>query len=109
MLVISKRDIFIPKGEPGSFDIEYTSEPPEDGTKVLFSVKKTADEDAPALIEKTLVIDDGKITVELTSSDTDLEPGNYKWDLVEESVYRPIIPSLFSIGRVVGNKGTVMI
>ena len=108
MLVIHNREIYIPKGEPGSFDIQYTSEAPEDGTKVLFSVKKST-EDETALIEKEMVVDDGKITVELTGSDTDIEPGNYKWDLVEESGYRPIIPSLFSIGKVVGNKGSVMI
>ena len=108
MMVISGRDIYIPKGEPGSFDVQYTSEAPEDGTKILFSVKKST-EDEKALIEKTLVIDDGKITIELESADTDLEPGSYKWDLVEEDGYRPIIPSAFVIGRVVGNKGSVMI
>ena len=108
MLVIHKHEIHIPKGEPGSFDIEYTNNPPEDGTKILFSVKQSA-EDETTLIEKTMEVDDGKITVELYSSDTDLEPGDYIWDLVEESGYRPISPALFSIGTVVGNKGAVMI
>lgn len=108
MLVIHNHEIYIPKGEPGSFDIQYTSEPPADGTRILFSVKKDED-DETALIEKVMEAADGKITVELTSEDTDLEPGNYKWDLVEENGYRPIIPALFSIGKVVGNKGAVMI
>lgn len=108
MLVIHNHEIYIPKGEPGSFDIRYTSEPPADGTRILFSVKKDED-DENALIEKLMTVEDGMITVELESSDTDLEPGNYKWDLVEESGYRPIVPALFSIGRVVGNKGAVMI
>ena len=108
MLVIHNKEIYIPKGEPGSFDIQYTSDPPEDGTKVLFSVKKST-EDEEALIEKTMEVNDGKITVELSSDDTNLEPGNYKWDLVQEDGYRPIIPALFSIGKVVGNKGSVMI
>lgn len=108
MLVISDHDIYIPQGEPGSFDIQYTSEPPADGTRILFSVKKH-DWDTEALIEKTMEIDDGKITVELESGDTDLEPGRYKWDLVEENGYRPITPAWFTIGTVVGNKGAVMI
>ena len=108
MLVISNHDIYIPQGEPGSFDIQYTSEPPEDGTRILFSVKKY-ESDPDALIEKTLTVADGKITVELESGDTDLEPGSYKWDLVEESGYRPIIPAWFMLGQVVGNKGAVMI
>lgn len=108
MLVIHKHEIHIPRGEPGSFDIQYTEEPPEDGTKVLFSVKKSA-EDEEALIEKTMEVDDGKITIELDGTDTDMEPGDYAWDLVEESGYRPITPALFSIGKVVGNKGAVMI
>lgn len=108
MLVIHNKEIYIPKGEPGSFYIRYTSEPPADGTKVLFSVKKDED-DENALIEKLMEVTDGKVTVELDSSDTNLEPGNYKWDIVEESGYRPIIPALFSIGKVVGNKGAVMI
>lgn len=108
MLVIHKHEIHIPRGEPGSFDIQYTSEPPEDGTKVLFSVKKSA-EDQDALIEKTMEIDEGMITIELEATDTNLEPGDYVWDLVEESGYRPITPALFSIGKVVGNKGAVMI
>lgn len=108
MLVISNNDIYIPQGEPGSFDIQYTSEPPADGTKILFSVKKY-EGDTDALIEKTLTVADGKITVELLSEDTDKEPGSYKWDLVEESGYRPIIPAWFMIGKVVGNKGAVMI
>lgn len=108
MLVIHKHEIHIPRGEPCSFDIEYTIEPPEDGTKILFSVKQST-EDENALIEKTMEVDDGKITVELASSDTDLEPADYIWDLVEESGYRPIESALFSIGKVVGNKGAVMI
>lgn len=108
MLVISNQDIYIPQGEPGSFDIQYTSEPPEDGTKILFSVKQYED-DKDALIEKTMAVEDGKITVDLMSEDTDLEPGRYKWDLVEENGYRPIVPAWFIIGKVVGNKGAVMI
>lgn len=108
MLVIHKHEIYIQKGEPGSFDIQYTSEPPEDGTKVLFSVKKD-ENDENALIEKLMTVEDGKITVDLESDDTNIEPGNYKWDLVEESGYRPIVPALFSVGKVVGNKGAVMI
>lgn len=108
MLVIHKHEIHIPRGEPGSFDIQYTAEPPEDGTKVLFSVKKSAEDDT-ALIEKTMEIDEGMITIELDATDTNLEPGDYVWDLVEESGYRPITPALFSIGKVVGNKGAVMI
>ena len=108
MLVIHKHEIYIPKGEPDSFDIQYTEEPPEDGTKVLFSVKKST-KDENALIEKTMVVYDGKITIELDSADTDLDPGDYVWDLVEESGYRPIKKALFSIGEVVGNKGAVMI
>lgn len=108
MLVIHKHEIHIPRGEPGSFDIQYTSEPPEDGTKILFSVKKSAEDDT-ALIEKTMEVDEGKITIELEATDTDMEPGDYVWDLVEESGYRPITPALFSIGKVVGNKGAVMI
>ena len=51
MLVIHKHEIHIPRGEPGSFDIQYTSEPPADGTRILFSVKKDED-DETALIEK---------------------------------------------------------
>ena len=108
MMVIHKHEIHIPRGEPGSFDIQYTSEPPEDGTKILFSVKKSA-EDQDALIEKTMEVDEGMITIELEATDTDMEPGDYIWDLVEESGYRPITPALFSIGKVVGNKGAVMI
>lgn len=108
MLVIHKHEIHIPRGEPGSFDIQYTSEPPEDGTKILFSVKKSAEDDT-ALIEKTIEVEDGMITIELDGTDTGMEPGDYVWDLVEESGYRPITPALFSIGKVVGNKGAVMI
>ena len=108
MLVIHKHEIHIPKGEPGSFDIQYTVAPPEDGTKILFSVKKSV-KDENALIEKTMEVDDGKVTIELDSADTDLDPGDYVWDLVEETGYRPITPALFSIGKVVGNKGAVMI
>ena len=108
MLVIHKHEIHIPREEPGSFDIRYTSEPPEDGTKVLFSVKKSAEDDT-ALIEKTIEVEDGMITIELDGTDTGMEPGDYVWDLVEESGYRPITPALFSIGKVVGNKGAVMI
>ena len=75
--------------------------------QVIDDLNSTSTTDA--LIEKTLTVADGKITVELLSEDTDKEPGSYKWDLVEESGYRPIIPAWFMIGKVVGNKGAVMI
>lgn len=108
MLVITNHDIYIPQGEPGSFDIQYTSEPPADGTKILFSVKRY-EYDREPLIEKTMTVADGKITVDMTTEDTDLAPGRYKWDLVEENGYRPIVPAWFIIGSVIGNKGAVMI
>lgn len=103
MLVIHKREIHIPKGETDSFNIEYTSDPPVDGTILVFSVKKT-EEDPEPVIEKSLIVMDGKATVELLGDETDLEPGEYKWDLMEESGYRPVPPSLFMIEKVVGNR-----
>lgn len=108
MLVIHKTEIHIPKGEADSFDIVYKAEPPEDGTVVLFSVKKrTSDEEA--LIEKQMTVAEGEITVSLSSEDTSMEPGEYWWDLMEEDGYRPLPPSLFVIEKTVGNRNAVII
>ena len=83
MLNIDYGMISMPKGDSDSFTVtianaDGTAYVPATGESILFEVKKAAD-DTVAVISKdvTSTISAGVATVELTTTDTDIEAGVY--------------------------------
>lgn len=110
MIDIKDMNITVSRGDCSPFTITFTGEDvPDDGTEVLFTVKKTS-EHKTTVIEKRIPIVDHMITVELTNADTkDLPFGMYEWDIRlpdlfgKNEPYTPILPQPFVIAKVVGN------
>lgn len=111
MIVIdSNRHIHVTRGDCAPFTITLTGEDvPEDGTEILFTVKKTSGHPTP-VIEKTIELADGQITVLIQNEDTkELPFGDYEWDIRipdmygENEPYTPMKPAKFSVERVIGN------
>lgn len=94
MIIIHDKHIAVPKGDSAYFTIVFggnipnggapfaiilDGDTPEDGTQVLFTVKKNSN--ARACITKKLKVYGGAASVALKSLDTNkLEPGDYWWD-----------------------------
>lgn len=105
----SAYEISIQRGDYAEFYIHFTKNSPEDGTQILFTVKKNYEQQTP-YIEKTLVVEQEKALVQLFNSDTKSLPfGDYLWDIRlpnlygEKEPYTPISPKRFTVARVVGN------
>lgn len=110
MIDIKGMNITVSRGDCSPFTITFTGDDvPEDGTEVLFTVKKTSKHATP-VIEKRIPILDHVVTIELTNADTkDLPFGEYEWDIRipdlfgENEPYTPILPQPFVIAKVIGN------
>lgn len=110
MIKITGKEITITRGDCRPFNIVLTGEDaPEDGSDVLFTVKKASGY-REALIEKTVQVSDGKAVIQLMNADTkDLPFGEYEWDIRfpnmcgEGEPYTPMDPAKFTIARVIGN------
>lgn len=110
MISIEGTRIAITRGDCQPFTITFTGEDvPEDGTEVLFTVKKSSGYPDP-VIEKRIPIHDGMIEVEIRNADTkNLSFGEYEWDIRipdlfgENEPYTPIYPQPFVIAKVIGN------
>ena len=110
MISIDGQHIKISRGDCQPFTITFTGDDvPEEGTEVLFTVKKSSGYSDP-VIEKRIPIHDNVITVEIFNADTkDLPFGDYEWDIRipnlygEKEPYTPIEPQPFTIAKVIGN------
>jgi len=110
MIKIEGRKIIITRGDCRPFTITLTGEDaPPDGTKVLFTVKKTSGYKEP-VIEKVVTVADGKVVIHLMNADTkELPFGLYEWDIRfpdlygESEPYTPMDPAQFEIARVIGD------
>lgn len=110
MIAINGKDIEITRGDCHPFTITLTGEDaPDDGEVVLFTVKRDASNTTP-MIEKSLEVEEGKVTVAIMNADTkDLPFGEYQWDIRfpnlmgEGEPWTPMKPAKFAISKVIGN------
>ena len=98
MFLLDGGNIYIHRGDSASFDIVFgevdktndnqilakdlgVTMIPEDGTNVRFSVKVDVNK-IRSVIQKEYVVNNGFVTIDLTSSDTSYLPfGEYQWDI----------------------------
>ena len=98
MFLLDGGNIYIHRGDSASFDIVFgevdktndnqilakdlgVTMIPEDGTHVRFSVKVDVNK-IRSVIQKEYVVNNGFVTIDLTSSDTSYLPfGEYQWDI----------------------------
>lgn len=110
MIKITGNMIEISRGDCRPFTITLTGvDIPKDGETVLFSVKKDSNHN-DVLIEKNLVVEEGKIRVDLVNADTKNLPfGDYEWDIRfpnmfgKDEPYTPMKPARFRIAKVIGD------
>lgn len=110
MIKISGTTIEISRGDCQPFTITLTGENvPEDGERVLFSVKKDSN-NSDSLIEKDLIVQGGQISIQILNADTKGLPfGDYEWDIRfpdmfgQSEPFTPMKPGKFRIGKVIGN------
>ena len=107
MLNIDGLEIEVHKGDTEMFTITFTGDDaPADGEKVLVSLKKSVDSEN-VIWEKLLTVSEGKITVGLTSEETNIPYGQYWWDARilydDDTVFTPMNPASFKVLGVIGN------
>ena len=113
MIDIKGMNITVSRGDCSPFTITLTGEDEvPDGTKVLFTVKKSSGHKEP-VIEKTLTVENRIVTIRIMNADTkDLPFGDYEWDIRlpdwfgENEPWTPMErPEKFTVARVIGNVG----
>lgn len=110
MIKIEGTHISVTRGDCEPFTITFTGEDvPADGEKVLFSVKRNADMQN-AIFEKTLILQDSKVEVQIMNADTrNLPFDDYEWDVRfpdyfgKGEPHTPMEPATFTIAKVIGN------
>ena len=107
MLNIDGDKIAVSRGDTGVFTVTFTGQDaPEDNCTVLTSLKKTKDSEE-IIWEKRLAVSNHMITFTLTSDDTNLNYGQYWWDLRiifrDGTIYTPMMPAPFRVLEVIGD------
>lgn len=102
-------DIELTAGDSLLFFVTLEGRNLPEGATALFTVKRNP-KDAEALIEKELPIQDGRVEINLSSSETDLAARTYYWDLRArftsehgEEVETPMEYAAFTILQPVGD------
>ena len=110
MLKITGKRIRINRGDAIEIEMTYEINPPENGQEIFFQIN---DQDGNKILQKTLEVEDGKITLELSSAETDMAEGKYRWGLympiAEENGYAPLPSAEFIVEPSEAFPGTVTI
>lgn len=73
-------NIELTRGDSTQFKVNFVGRTLPEGALALFTVKKSPRSEDP-VIEKRLGIADGSVYVGLSSTDTDIQPRTYYWDI----------------------------
>lgn len=103
-------NIELTRGDSLQFKVTFSGRELPEGTKALFTVKKSPRSDTPT-IEKEIEIADNVIYVGLASENTDVSPRTYYWDirvLIPQGdgtyeVKTPMEYAAFTIMEVIGD------
>lgn len=81
MLRIEEKTIQLTRGDTTRICIVMEGRDLPDGTEAVFTVKRTAWKKTEPVLQKQLTVLDNKAHLFLDSDETDIEPGNYVWDV----------------------------
>lgn len=107
MLKISGNGIRLTRGDTIRFTIRLTGREVPDGTKTLFTVKKSAWQHGAPLISEEIPVMDNAVHVFLTPDTTNIPAGDCVWDLrvvVDGDVFTPMEYGLFRIMEAIGDE-----
>lgn len=105
MLKISGNGIRLTRGDSTRFTIRLKERDVPDGTKALFTVKKSAWPHSRPMIEEEIPVVDNAVHVMLPPETTDIPSGDYVWDLrvlVEGDVFTPMEYAMFHVVEAIG-------
>ena len=98
MLRITGKRIIINRGDAIEIEMKYQSDPPDDGQQVFFQIN---DLEGNKILQKTLEVEDEEITLRLSSTESDMAEGKYRWGLyvpfTEENGYAPLPSAEFIV------------
>jgi len=69
------------KKDTANFDIEIDNYSLADGDEVIFTVNTDVELETPVIQKVVTAFEDGVATIDLTSEDTNIEIGTYKYDI----------------------------
>lgn len=107
MLKISGNGIRLTRGDTIRFTIRLTGREVPDGTKTLFTVKKSAWQHGDPLIREEIPVLGNAVHVFLPPEKTNITSGDYVWDLrvmVDEDVFTPMEYALFHVVEAIGDE-----
>lgn len=111
MLKINGKGIRVTRGDSIRFVIRLTGREVADGTQTLFSVKKRAWRHEEPVLEVVTPVLDSRVMVLLTPDMTEMDAGNYVWDLrvLEDNeggrdVLTPMAYATFEVVEAIGRE-----
>lgn len=67
--------------DTGSLTVTIENYELNEGDEIVFTVSKTRESEHPLIQKRVQVFEDGQAIVQLSSQDTDVEPGDYLYDI----------------------------
>lgn len=67
--------------DTGSLTVNVENYVLNEGDEVVFTVNKTRESEHPLIQKRVQVFDDSKAVIQLTVEDTNVEPGDYLYDI----------------------------
>lgn len=67
--------------DTGSLTVNVENYVLNEGDEVVFTVNKTREDEHPLIQKRVQVFDDGKAVIQLSVSDTNVQPGDYLYDI----------------------------
>ena len=103
-------NIELTRGDSTQFKVNFAGRTLPEGALALFTVKKSP-RSAESVLEKRLTILDGSVNIGLSSTDTDIQPRTYYWDIRvliplgdgSYEVQTPMEYAAFTILEVIGD------
>ncbi|MEG2252427.1 MAG: hypothetical protein RSC98_05245 [Clostridia bacterium] len=105
MLQLDGLMICVTRGDTAWLTLRFEGLVPSDGTEAWATLKRHVG-DAVPIWKKRLVVVGGAVTLRLTTADTELPFGLYRWDLrlrMDGETLTPFSPQIFEIAEVVGD------
>lgn len=107
MLKVSGTGIRLTRGDTIRFTVRLTGYDVPDGTKTVFTVKKRAWRHGEPVIEQEIPVTDNAVHVLLSPEETDVDAGDYVWDLrvfIDADVMTPMEYGSFCVMEAIGHE-----
>lgn len=110
MLELNGLSVRITRGDTAALAVTLTGDVPPNGSRAIVTLKRAVG--TAAIWEKRLSVQDGVVSITLAHEDTNITPGEYRWDMrlimyaangLPAEIITPFTPQPWRVLEVVGD------